>query len=68
MHGVLGKPGWFWMFVLEGLPAVAPSASSPFYRRITLGRLAFDRGRTPGVVTRLADEQRRPKPAASKRQ
>jgi sugar phosphate permease len=23
MHGVMGQPGWFWMFVLEGLPAVA---------------------------------------------
>lgn len=22
MHGFLGKPGWFWMFVIEGLPAV----------------------------------------------
>ncbi|WP_392553342.1 MFS transporter [Orbus wheelerorum] len=21
LHGLLGKPGWFWMFVLEGLPA-----------------------------------------------
>jgi MFS family permease len=23
MHGVLGQPGWFWMFLIEGLPAVA---------------------------------------------
>jgi len=21
LHGLFGKPGWFWMFVLEGLPA-----------------------------------------------
>lgn len=23
MHGVLGKPGWFWMFLIEGLLAIA---------------------------------------------
>lgn len=22
MHGFLGKPGWFWMFFIEGMPAV----------------------------------------------
>ena len=22
MHGFLGKPGWFWMFFIEGIPAV----------------------------------------------
>ncbi|MGQ5799221.1 MFS transporter [Serratia sp. IR-2025] len=31
MHGVLGKPGWFWMFVLEGLPAVALGVFAFFY-------------------------------------
>ncbi len=31
MHGVLGKPGWFWMFVLEGLPAIALGVFAFFY-------------------------------------
>jgi MFS family permease len=31
MHGVMGQPGWFWMFVLEGLPAVAVGLFGFFY-------------------------------------
>ena len=31
MHGVMGQPGWFWMFVLEGLPAVALGLFGFFY-------------------------------------
>ena len=31
MHGVLGRPGWFWMFLLEGLPAVALGLFGFFY-------------------------------------
>ncbi len=26
MHGFMGHPGWFWMFVIEGLLAVAAGA------------------------------------------
>lgn len=27
MHGFMGHPGWFWMFVIEGLLAVAAERS-----------------------------------------
>ncbi len=31
MHGVLGKPGWFWMFVLEGVAGRRPRRLRLFY-------------------------------------
>ncbi|RKS87794.1 sugar phosphate permease [Orbus hercynius] len=31
LHGWLGKPGWFWMFVLEGLPAAVLGLVCFFY-------------------------------------
>jgi MFS family permease len=31
MHGFLGKPGWFWMFFIEGLPAVFMGIFAWFY-------------------------------------
>jgi sugar phosphate permease len=31
MHGFLGRPGWFWMFMLEGLPATAIGVFTFFY-------------------------------------
>ena len=41
MHGVLGKPGWFWMFVLEGLPAVALGVFAFSISTIARSRPAF---------------------------
>lgn len=29
MHGFLGKPGWFWMFFIEGIPAVIMGIFAP---------------------------------------
>ncbi len=31
MHGFMGHPGWFWMFVIEGLLAVAAGAFTFFW-------------------------------------
>lgn len=31
MHGLMGHPGWFWMFVIEGLLAVAAGAFTFFW-------------------------------------
>ncbi|MBQ0372976.1 MFS transporter [Providencia rettgeri] len=31
LHGWLGRPGWFWMFVIEGLPAVVIGIFAFFY-------------------------------------
>lgn len=31
LHGLMGKPGWFWMFVLEGIPAVILGLICFFY-------------------------------------
>lgn len=31
MHGMFGQPGWFWMFILEGLPAVIVGIIGLFY-------------------------------------
>jgi MFS family permease len=58
MHGVLGKPGWFWMFVLEGLPAVALGVFAFFYLddNPRQARFLTEEERT-ALVTQLADEQ-----------
>ncbi len=31
MHGFLGKPGWFWMFFIEGIPALLMGIFAFFY-------------------------------------
>lgn len=31
LHGWLGRPGWFWMFVIEGLPAIVIGIFAFFY-------------------------------------
>ncbi|MBF7957847.1 MFS transporter [Rahnella victoriana] len=31
MHGLMGRPGWFWMFVIEGLPAFILGIFAYFY-------------------------------------
>lgn len=31
LHGWLGRPGWFWMFVIEGLPALVLGVFAWFY-------------------------------------
>ena len=58
MHGVLGKPGWFWMFVLEGCRP-SPSASSPFsISTIARSRPAFlTEEERAALVAQLAAEQ-----------
>jgi sugar phosphate permease len=55
---VLGKPGWFWMFVLEGLPAVALGVFAFFYLddNPRQARFLTEEERT-ALVTQLADEQ-----------
>ncbi|NGH08380.1 MFS transporter [Serratia marcescens] len=58
MHGVLGKPGWFWMFVLEGLPAVVLGVFAFFYLddNPRQARFLTEEERT-ALVAQLADEQ-----------
>lgn len=58
MHGVLGKPGWFWMFVLEGLPAVALGVFAFFYLDDSPQQARFltEEERT-ALVAQLAAEQ-----------
>ncbi|CAI1642785.1 Inner membrane transport protein RhmT [Serratia proteamaculans] len=59
MHGILGRPGWFWMFVLEGLPAVALGIFAYFYLDDNPGKARY---LTPeekqALVTQLAQEQK----------
>lgn len=31
MHGILGMPGWFWMFLIEGVAAIAVGIAAYFY-------------------------------------
>lgn len=31
MHGFMGEPGWFWMFIIEGVPALAMGIFGLFY-------------------------------------
>ena len=39
MHGFLGKPGWFWMFFIEGIPAVIMGIFAWFW--LALNRRGF---------------------------
>lgn len=60
MHGVLGKPGWFWMFVLEGLPAVVLGVFAFFYLDDSPGQARFlTEEERNALVTQLAAEQQR---------
>ena len=34
LHGWMGRPGWFWMFVIEGLPALVLGIFAWFYLMI----------------------------------
>ncbi|WP_336842942.1 MFS transporter [Serratia nevei] len=67
MHGVLGKPGWFWMFVLEGLPAVALGVFAFFYLDDSPQQARFltEEERT-ALVAQLAAEQQQTETSSGK--
>jgi len=71
MHGVMGNPGWFWMFVIEGLLAVVAGAFTFFWlddspekarflnaeeKRVLLQQLASEEEQK--TTSRLADALR----------
>ncbi len=59
MHGILGRPGWFWMFVLEGLPAVALGIFAYFYLDDNPGKARYlSLEEKQALVTQLAQEQK----------
>lgn len=41
MHGFMGHPGWFWMFVIEGLLAVGAGVFTFFWLDDTPGQARF---------------------------
>lgn len=41
MHGFLGKPGWFWMFFIEGIPAVIMGIFAWFWLDDTPAKARF---------------------------
>lgn len=41
LHGWLGRPGWFWMFVIEGLPAVVIGVFAFFWLDDSLEKARF---------------------------
>lgn len=58
MHGVLGQPGWFWMFVLEGLPAVVLGIFAYFYLDDSPAKARFlNPEEKQALVAQLALEQ-----------
>ncbi|WP_409513903.1 MFS transporter [Serratia proteamaculans] len=59
MHGILGQPGWFWMFVLEGLPAVALGIFTYFYLDDNPSKARYlAPEEKQALVTQLAIEQK----------
>lgn len=41
MHGFLGRPGWFWMFFIEGIPAVIMGIFAWFWLDDTPAKARF---------------------------
>ncbi len=41
LHGWMGRPGWFWMFVIEGLPAVVIGVFAFFWLDDSLEKARF---------------------------
>ncbi|MBO1929303.1 MFS transporter [Providencia rettgeri] len=56
LHGWLGRPGWFWMFVIEGLPAVVIGILPSFIWMIALKKPVFNRRREKALTEQLAKE------------
>jgi MFS family permease len=65
MHGFLGFSGWFWMFVLEGLPAVVVGVFGIFYLDNSPSEARF---LTPeekqALIAQLASESRKTETAS----
>lgn len=60
MHGFLGHPGWFWMFVLEGLPAVAIGLFGLYYLDDTPATARFlDAEEKKALIAQLASETKK---------
>lgn len=58
LHGFLGKPGWFWMFVIEGLPAVLLGIFAYFYLDNSPSQARFlTSTEREALTTQLASEQ-----------
>lgn len=71
MHGLMGHPGWFWMFVIEGLLAIAAGAFTFFWlddspqqarflsaeeKQVLIGELAREEEKK--IASRLSDALR----------
>ena len=55
MHGFLGHPGWFWMFVIEGLLAVAAGVFNFFWLDDTPQQARFlSDGEKAALISQLA--------------
>ncbi|WP_354292914.1 MFS transporter [Paramixta manurensis] len=58
MHGFMGQPGWFWMFMLEGLPAVAIGLFGYFYLDDTPEKARFlSAEEKRALIAQLASER-----------
>ncbi|STV86052.1 nitrate/nitrite transporter [Klebsiella michiganensis] len=59
MHGFLGKPGWFWMFFIEGIPAVIMGIFAWFWLDDTPAKARFlNDEEKKALIAQLQQEQR----------
>lgn len=59
MHGFLGKPGWFWMFFIEGIPAVIMGIFAWFWLDDTPAKARFlNEEEKKALIAQLQQEQR----------
>ncbi|WP_392566260.1 MFS transporter [Utexia brackfieldae] len=60
LHGLFGKPGWFWMFVIEGIPAVILGLICFFYLDDTPAQARFlTQQERAALVNQLVSEQKK---------
>ncbi len=58
LHGFLGRPGWFWMFLLEGIPAALMGIFAFFYLDDTPAKARFlTQEEKHALIAQLSREQ-----------
>jgi MFS family permease len=64
MHGVLGHPGWFWMFIIEGLLAVAAGVFTFSYIDDTPAKARFLSSEEKRALQRQLESEEQQKPTS----
>lgn len=58
MHGFLGRPGWFWMFIIEGVPAILVGIFAGFWLDDSPAKARFlNAEEKQALITQLIQEQ-----------